>query len=647
MQQGNQGWSRHLNTWGMPLVLLALVLACYWPALHGRMLWDDPAHVPRPDLQSWSGLGRIWTEMRATQQYYPVLFTAFWLEHRVWGDETFGYHLANVVLHTLSCWLLAVLLRRLWLARGRPPEMAAGIGWLAAALFAVHPICVESVAWISEQKNTLSLVFYLSAALVYLEFATTRRLGTYVFGSFLFLLALGSKSVTATLPAALLVVLWWTQGRLQWRRDALPLVPWLAAGMALGLFTAWFEHHWIGAEGMAFELTFLQRVLLAGRILWFYLGKLAWPVDLTFFYARWDVPAEALGWVGYLVAAVAVTGLLWAWRARMRGPLAGWLLFAGSLFPALGFFNVYPFLFSYVADHFQYLASVGAMASAAGGVAVVLAGWGRTARRLGLAACVLVLAVLAVLANRQSALYRDKETLFRATLARVPASWIAHQILATTLAAESGRDDEAIAEYREVQRLNPAYADAHFGLGAVLARRTESRGEAIAEYERAIALRPDYAEAHNNLGFELARIPGRAAEAVTEFEAALRSKPEFDVAHANLADQFARSPAHVPEAVAHYQEALRLNPGLHWARCHFAYLLSRLPGKQDEARAEYAAVLQLDPNYIDAHNGLALLYAMTGRIADARREWETVLRLDPRMESARRNLRRLDEPGAP
>ena len=219
-------------------MVFGLVLACYWPALHGGLVWDDEGHVTRPDLRSWAGLGRIWFEVRATQQYYPVLHSAFWIEHRLWGDATLGYHLMNVLLHASSCCLLALVLQRLLdgqraqqacaptgiidgntAGRGagmlRPPMASSyAAAWMAALVFAVHPVCVESVAWISEQKNTLALVFYLLAAWVYLDFDSRRRRRSYGLALLLFLLALGTKSVTATLPAAILVVLWWRNGRL-------------------------------------------------------------------------------------------------------------------------------------------------------------------------------------------------------------------------------------------------------------------------------------------------------------------------------------------------------------------------------------------------------------------------------------------------
>jgi tetratricopeptide (TPR) repeat protein len=639
----------------MPLLILGLVLACYWPALNGGILWDDPAHITRRELRSGRGLLRIWTDMRATQQYYPVLFSAFWLEHRLWGDHLLGYHLLNVLLHATSCCLLAVLLRRLFRwhgpsdsrsgSTGRETRAAlpAGAEWFAAALFAVHPVCVESVAWITEQKNTLSLVFYLLAALVYLDFAASRRWRSYWLATGLFVLALGSKTVTVTLPAALLVVLWWRRGELSWRRDVGPLVPWLAAALAMGLFVSWFERNWIGAEGAGFDFSPTQRVLLAGRVFWFYLGKMLWPGDLIFYYPRWDVAAEAGGWIGWALALIVVTAVFWAVRRRTRGPLAGWLLYGGGLFPFLGFFNAFYFNFSYVADHSQYLAGLSLVAAITGGIAVALAAAPARLRVIAGLAGGGVILLLAGLSRQQSRLYRDNETLFRATIARNPSAWMAHQNLAITLARSPGGREEAMAEYREVLRLKPDHPDAHFGLGVELARLPGRKAEAIAEYERAIELRPIYAEAHNALGFELAREPGRERDAIAHFEAALRVKPGLAEVHANLADVLIKFPDRLPEAMAHYEEALHLNPGLAWVHCHLAFQLARLPGRQEEALAHYAEALRIDPNNIDAHNGLAIAYVMMGRLTEARREWETVLRIDPGQEATRRNLRRLDE----
>ena len=302
-------------------------MAAYWPALHGGFLWDDSGHVTRSDLRPLGGLGRIWLEIGATQQYYPLLHSAFWFEHRLWGDAVPGYHLVNLLLHAIAATLFGVLLRRL----------AVPGAWLAAALFLLHPVCVESVAWISEQKNTLSLVLYLCTALAYLDFDRSRSPRAYLLALLLFVGALLTKTVTASLPAALLVVFWWRRGRLDWRRDLVPLLPWFALGVGGGLFTAHFERVLIGAQGADFapSLGVMDRVVLAGRVFWFYLGKLFWPAELIFVYPHWSVAASV--WWQWLFPAAGL-GLFatLAWRSRRaRGPLAAALLFGGSLFPKM------------------------------------------------------------------------------------------------------------------------------------------------------------------------------------------------------------------------------------------------------------------------------------------------------------------------
>ncbi|MEO7799331.1 MAG: hypothetical protein ABIY47_16575, partial [Opitutaceae bacterium] len=254
--------------WFPALAAFAIALTIYWPALRGTFLWDDDGHVTRPDLQSLGGMARIWFEIGATQQYYPVLHSAFWLEHFIFGNSPTGYHVVNVLLHATSSCLFATLLRRL----------SVPGAWLAAFLFLLHPVAVESVAWISEQKNTLSTVAYLLAALAYLSFDRTRRPAHYAIATLLFLVALGTKTVTATLPPALLVIFWWRRGRIELRRDVLPLAAWFLFSLSAGLLTAWVEHQVVGAGRNDFSLDLVQRGLLASRAIWFYLGKLIYPV---------------------------------------------------------------------------------------------------------------------------------------------------------------------------------------------------------------------------------------------------------------------------------------------------------------------------------------------------------------------------------
>ncbi len=602
-------------------LIVGLTLVAYWPALQGKPLWDDDAHLTKPELQSISGLGRIWADPHATQQYYPLLHSVFWIEHVMFGEATLGYHLANVLLHATAAILLVLILTRL----GVPGAPLAGL------LFAVHPVCVESVAWISDQKNTLSLVFYLLSALAYLKFDARRgdrsSYRFYVLALVLFVLALLSKTVTATLPAALLVVFWWQRGRLEWKRDLLPLVPWFALAAACGTITAVVERKLIGAEGAQFDLTLVQRCLLAGRVLWFYLGKLVWPADLAFIYRRWGVGADAGAWTAALIAAVLVTVVLWSLRRRARGPLAAWLFFVGSLFPVLGFFNVYPFIFSYVADHFQYLACIGIITAVSAGAALAQARTPRRFQPIGWGLAAAVVATLVLLSNAQSATYVDSRTLYETTLARNPECWMADNNLGLWY-KERGNPAKAFTLYAEALRLRPSYAQAHNNIGVCY----EDRGDmenAVAHFQEAIRLTRAYAAAHNNLGIALGSMPGRLNEAIAEFEEALREQPDFAEAHNNLGSALMKTPDRVNEAITQFQEALRLMPEYAEAHADLADALSTFPDRLDEAVAQYKEALRFRPDYAEAHNNLGLVLSAQGRTMEAIAQFNEALRVAP------------------
>ena len=611
--------------------IFAATLAAYWPALRGGFVMDDDVHVTRAALRSWHGLWRIWSQLGVTEHYGPLVHSAFWLEHRLWGDAVIGYHLVNIAQHALAACLVVLILRKL----------AIPGAWLAGFAFALYPICVESVAWISEQKNTFSAVFYLAAALVYLQYDESRERKHYFWASALFLGALLSKPVTVTLPAALLVILWWKRGRLDFRRDIRPLAPWIAIAAAEGLFTAWMERTYMGAHGAQFALSFAQRLLLAGRLPFFYAAKLLLPINLSFTYPHWTVdPSDWRQWLYPLgLAALVLALLLLATKKTTthhpsptaRAPLAATLFFIGTLFPVLGFLNVSSFRYSWAADHYQYLASLGlivpfcALIEKAGGARQVLGP--------------MLLVVLAVLTFRQSAVYRNAETLYRATIARDPESWLAYNNLGAAL-AQAGRTEEAIAEYQAALRIKPDYAEPHNNLAGIYSNWPGHLAEAIAEAQAAIRIRPDYAPAHVNLGSFLAQT-GHLAAALAEDEAAIRMQPDFAAAHNNLGTVLMQLPNRLQDAAAAFRDAVELDPNYVQAHVNLGSSLARIPGRQEEALAEFRTALRIDPRDPRLHNSLGVALAqMPGYLPGAFQEFQTAVELKPDFAEAHNNLGR-------
>jgi tetratricopeptide (TPR) repeat protein len=627
--------------------LVALVLVAYLPALRGGFNWDDDAYVTNNlTLRSVLGLSQIWGQLTATPQYYPLVYTSFWLEYRLWGLNPLGYHAVNVLLHTLAAILLWRVLVRLQLPGA----------WLAAGIFALHPVAVESVAWVTERKNVLSAVFYFAAALAYLRWqdygttdygttdhgTTTRQRGSGVLGLIpssrrsvvlyllslaLFICALFSKTVTASLPAGLLLVIWWKHGRIA-GRDVWPLVPFFVAGAASGLVTSWLERTHVGASGPEWALSFVDRCLIAGRALWLYAGKLFWPANLTFIYPRWQIdPGIWWQWL-FPAAALAVVMILWTLRMRVgRGPLVAVLFFAGTLFPALGFVNVYPMRYSFVADHFQYLASAGLIVLATAGLTKIF-------RPVPFAAVLLPL-VLAVLTWKQSAIYADQKTLWQDTLAKNPASWMAHNNLGTVLESE-GQIDEAIGHYEEALRLKPDHAEAHNNLGNTFYKKGRT-DDALHEYREAIRLKPDYAIAYGNLGTALGA-KGRNDEAIKQFHESIRLNSLDGRAHYNFGIVLFKN-NQADDAIMEFQHAVRLLPDYANARINLGIALGSA-GRLDEAIAQFREAVRLRPDFAEARSDLGVALLKQGQIDEAINQFQEAVRLKPDDPATRNNLTR-------
>ncbi|PYK82142.1 MAG: hypothetical protein DME41_10625 [Verrucomicrobia bacterium] len=594
------------RVWLFALALIAITAAAYLPAWNGKLIWDDNRHITQPALRSWQGLADIWTRVGATQQYYPLVHSFFWIEQKLWGDSVLGYHLVNILLHSLGAVVLLQILRRLKIPGA----------WLAAALFALHPVQVESVAWISELKNTLSGLFFFCSILTYLNFDERRNRLAYISSLALFILGLLCKTAIAPFSAIIAVVLWWKRGRVRLREDLLPLLPFFVIGVGAGLFTAWLERIFIGAQGTAFQLSILQRCLIAGRDFWFYFFKLAWPTKLIFIYPRWHISGTV--WWQYLFPAALILLLAIAWklRSKFRGPLAAALLFLGLLSPALGFINVFPFIYSFVADHFQYLACIAPLTLFAAGLTMGLDSIAPAKGVLRPAISIAPILILGLLTWRQSHVYRDIETLWRTTIARNPDCWMAYSNLGSFL-SERGGLDEAIRDFRKALELRPDQSKDHNNLGT------------------ALRISPNDPDTENNIGAAYLQ-EGDVDEAISHLRKAVQKRPLHADAYINLGNAFLQK-RDIDAAIEAYSTTLGLQ--FDHAESHYSIANAfRQKGQLDDAILHYRLALELRPDYADAHNNLANVFRQQGRVEEAVREYEAALKSNPGSVPAQNNL---------
>jgi tetratricopeptide (TPR) repeat protein len=587
----------------LALLLIVATFAAYLPARRAGWIWDDDQYVTdNTTLRSGRGLASIWLEPRTTPQYYPAVHTSFWVEYQLFGPNPVVFHGVNVALHAANAVLLALVLTRL----------AVPGAWIAGLLFALHPVEVESVAWVTERKNCLSGFFYLLSFLMWLRYRDPARVapgragrtGTLVLAFVLFVLALLSKTVTATLPCVALVVLWWKDGRIS-RTDVLRLLPFFAVGIASGLFTAMLEREHVGAEGVDWALSPAARVLVAGRALWFYLGKLLLPLGLTFIYPRWTIDVgSAIAWL-YPIAALLILAALWCLRTCLgRGPLAAALIFAGTLFPALGFFNVYPMRYSFVADHFQYLASTAVLA----GIAAVLATRGP---RVSMAVAGVLGAALGFATFRQCAMYRDARTLWATTLGHNPNAWIAHNNLGS-IELFAGSPTLAEQHFRTSIEQNPRNYEAWNNLGNALHALGRDR-DALPHYRHALEGLPKSPQAHANLGTALLDL-GETEEAIAKYRDALRLRPDYHTARFGLAEGLRRL-GRYRDALGEARDGLDRAPDDRQFAHRFAQLLAQLGDHQGAIRA-LERITRNRPEDLEPRLTLGQIYMARGESAD-------------------------------
>lgn len=599
------------------ITALAAYAVAYAPVLSAGYVWDDDQYVTENlVLRSPTGWLEVW-KPGTTPQYYPLVFTTFWIEYRLWGLHPLGYHIVNLLLHFGSAMLFVVVMRRL-----EVPGAA-----FAAMLFLLHPVMVESVAWVTERKNVLSLFFYLLAFHQWLRVEEEYKVNVprYFAVIVLFACALLSKTVTCSLPAAILLVDWWRNGRLRARTVGLTL-PMFVLGAALAVVTVLVERDHVGVGTLNFGLSPADRCVLAARAAWFYLSKLLWPAELLFIYPRWPVSAaEAWQWI-YPAAAMALLAAFWLFRKKVgRGPLVAALLFGGTLVPALGFIDVYPMRYSWVADHFQYHATLGPLALVGAALELFRR---RFAGRIEVFS-ILGAAIFMPLVWRthwQARIYHDAPTLWKDTVARNPDAWIARHNVATYL-VEQGRYDEARAHVERSLALYPNQAEG-LNVFAQIALRDGDYQRAIELCEKAIVVGGGRArsEVYVNLSSAFLSLQ-RYQKALASARLAVQAGPNSPSALSNLGTSLVML-GQFEEARTHLTRSVQIDAASVESRIMLATTLGAL-GRCDEAFQHLDAALRIAPTDVDAISLRIRCLIDLGRREEARAALAMAQRLVP------------------
>ena len=599
--------------WGLlcgALLVLATLLA-YLPAMHCGYIWDDDVYVTgNPLLSAPDGLWRIWFSFDSPSQYFPLVYTTLRIEDGLWGLAPFGYHCVNIVLHAANALLLWRLLKRL--------EIPGA--WFAAAIFALHPVQVESVAWVTELKNVQMGFFFLLALLAWTEFAkqkTPRAWWFYACSLVFYALSLFSKTTACTLPAALLLIEWLREGRIGWRKVA-QIVPYVALGIGMGLLTVWWERFHQGTQGAAFTMSLSQRLLIAARGVWFYLAKLFWPAKLTFSYPRWTIStANPLAWLWPLALCGLGSAALLARRVAGRGPSVALAFFVATLGPVLGLLMLYTFRYSFVADHYQYLACIGPIALVCAGVVKFADRYPQLRVAAGTAGG-MVLLTLGALTWSQAHIYRSNESIWRDTLAKNPGSLMAHFNLANELMRD-GSYQESLTHYDRAVEIDPTFFEARCNRADLLAHLGELPA-AAADYKQALEIEPNDAAVQIGCANVLAT-EGDFVGALPHYQQVARLVPNSAQPHMLLGSCYA-SLSNYDDAIREYRETVRLAPQSPEALTRLAWLLAQCNDPRLRNGAEALSLAQRACDLTNHKNGvplnaLAAAYAANGRIAAA------------------------------
>ena len=573
--------------WGA--LLIASVIMAYLPVWRAGFVWDDSLLIVKnPCISAPDGLRQIWTTSAA--DICPLTLTTFYLEHALWGFAPLPFHVVNVLVHA-AC---AVLLWRVLLALRIPGA------WLGAVLWALHPVNAESVAWITELKNTQSGLFFLLSVHFFVQWlkddkpsASTKTHALMFACAFC---AMASKSSTVILPLVLCLCAWWIEGRLR-RRVIAGVGPIFLLSLAASLLSLWTQKLQLGLVTDRWSRTIPERVVSAGDAVWFYIGKLLWPHPVISIYPRWQIDAGSA--ISYLpgLAVILVLLILWLNVSTWSRPwFFAFAYFLIASLPTLGLFENLIFRFSLVFDHFQYLGSMGPLALIGAGFARFVPPEDlRLRSTLGTG----LLALLGILTWQRAATFRSEQTLWTHTLASNPDSWAAHNNLGVALFAE-GKLDEAMSHYQRALALNANFPAAYSNLGMILQKNNHG-DDAIAEYQQALRHDPAMTKVYNDLGSIYLR------------------KGQVDL------------------AIENFRKAIALDPKLAAAHYDLGMALSQ-QGKADEALAEDQEAVQLDPSDDEAHNNLGVALGQKGRIDEALPEFEKAVIAQVGNEAAHRNL---------
>jgi protein O-mannosyl-transferase len=632
-----------VKTLAGPAIIAVAVFLAYFPSLNGGFLLDDDLYVTNTKVINASdGVYRIWCTTEPVD-YWPLSNSTLWIEWRLWGMNSTGYHLTNLILHIVAAFLIWIILRKLSIPGA----------FLAAMIFALHPVNVQSVAWIAQRKNLTSMLFFLLSIVWFLKFVKLAPRPCFgrcpaaakpsaihhpllSFSSFIlhpssfhlwywlslvaFILAMLSKGSATVLPAILLGIVWWLRPLTRW--DLVRTAPFFLVAAVLSEVNVWFQTH--GAAVAYRTVSFTDRLLGAGGVVWFYLYKALFPLNLVFVYPKWHIEAGNLLWWLPLAAVLVFTAVLWQYRKGWsRSLLFAWGFFCVALAPVLGFKDVGFMEHSLVADHYVHIAIIGVITLASAGFSA----WDRHVcrkTRWATAVVIATVAALTFLTWRQSGLYRDAITIYKSILNKNPASWMAQNNLGIAL-DKAGRPEAAIKYYREALRLKPNYPEAHYNQGFALVELGRLP-EAIEQYEQALALKSDYPRAQNNLGIVLHKM-SRFPEAIEHFEQALRLEPNNAEAHNNLGIILYQT-GRPEEAIEHYKQALQFQSNYDKAYYNLGNAL-RAVGQYQQAVENYRQALRLKPDYIEAHINLAATLVQAGRPEEAIEHYRQVLSLKP------------------